>query len=265
MRCHWVLPILCIVEVLLAGCADRRDTADRLADSAGLRSQELMTSTFRIRAYTRVLAPEAPLIIYIEGDGLAWVSRSEPSMDPTPRSPVGLLLASLDPSPNVIYLARPCQYVRNDPACRQAYWTDRRFSEEVVQSMNEAANALTAGRSGGGVHLVGYSGGAAIAVLIASRRRDVISLRTVAGNLDPEAVSRLHGVSQLAGSLNPKDVASTLAGLPQRHFVGGRGTQLLGSDGANAMRRLGNNQGGIPWRGLGRPLADRGSEFAVLW
>jgi hypothetical protein len=42
----------------------------------------------------------------------------------------------------------------------------------------------------------------------------------VAGNLDPVAVNRLHGVSPLDGSLDPMDAAEKLTTLPQRHFVG---------------------------------------------
>ena len=48
--------------------------------------------------------------IYIEGDGRAWLNKNRPSLDPTPKNSLALKLAEIDPAPNVIYLARPCQY-----------------------------------------------------------------------------------------------------------------------------------------------------------
>jgi len=74
--------------------------------------------------------------------------------------------------------------------------------------------------SGTRINLVGYSGGGAVAVLVAARRRDVISIRTVAGNLDHDEVNRIHQVSPMPGSLNAIDVAPQLASIPQLHFSG---------------------------------------------
>jgi pimeloyl-ACP methyl ester carboxylesterase len=127
-------------------------------------------------------------------------------------------LASLDPSPNILYLARPCQFTRNDSQCRTAYWTDRRYAPEVIASIDEAIDTALRGQHGG-LHLVGYSGGGAVAALIAARRGDVLSLRTVAGNLDHVRLNRHHGVSAMPESLNPIDFAPRLAGLPQTHFT----------------------------------------------
>ena len=214
-----------LLTALLAGCAvfDRGGVAASLAQSAGMTHSLIGTSGFVLTAFVRRRDAQAPLVVYIEGDGLAWRSRSEPSLDPTPRDPVGLRLAVLDPTPNVLYLARPCQYTPSmlDRRCHQDYWTGRRFAEEVIASMNEAIDVVL--RAGGrGVRLVGYSGGGAVAALIAARRGDVIDLRTVAGNLDHVALNRHHGVSPLKGSLNAADVAPSLARLPQLHLVGSR-------------------------------------------
>ncbi len=71
------------------------------------------------------------------------------------------------------------------------------------------------------IALFGYSGGGAIAALVAARRDDVGSLVTVAGNLDHVAWTSLHKVSPLHGSLNPAAAATSLRNLPQVHFVGG--------------------------------------------
>ena len=161
------------------------------------------------------------MTVYIEGDGFAWRTRRQLSPDPTPRHPLVMSLATLDPSSNVAYLARPCQYQKDpDPNCRPDYWSDRRFSEEVVGSMNQALDGLKRASSSQKIHLIGYSGGGAIAVLIAARRSDVASLRTVAGNLDPDGVFKHHHVPRLKGSLDPLAEAASLSALPQRHFTG---------------------------------------------
>lgn len=133
---------------------------------------------------------------------------------------LSLRLAVLDPSPNVIYLARPCQFVGSDPACGVAYWTSWRYAEEVVSSMGEALDQAIAGLPGHGVHLVGYSGGGTIAALLAERRADVMSLRTIAGNLDVSTVNRHNRVSATPNSLNPIDNAASLTALPQIHWIG---------------------------------------------
>lgn len=68
--------------------------------------------------------------------------------------------------------------------------------------------------------LVGYSGGGAIAALLAARRNDVKQLITVAGNLDHRAWTSYHRVAPLTGSLNASDVRAQLSTIPQKHFFG---------------------------------------------
>jgi len=120
----------------------------------------------------------------------------------------------------VAYLARPCQFTvpAANPRCGIAYWTDKRFAPEVIAATDAAIDRMVG--SGTRINLVGYSGGGAVAVLVAARRRDVISIRTVAGNLDHDEVNRIHQVSPMPGSLNAIDVAPQLASIPQLHFSG---------------------------------------------
>lgn len=209
---------------LMAGCAtlDRNAHADALAAQAGLKRELINTDGFVLTAYARISRLDEPLDLYIEGDGLAWISRSEPSLDPTPREATGLALAAADPASNVVYLARPCQFtpMALNPRCGVPYWTGKRFAPEVVASMNEAVSRFAARVSRQRINLVGYSGGGALAVLIAARRTDVASIRTVAGNLDDEFVNRLHDVSSMPLSENAIDFASSVASIPQVHFSG---------------------------------------------
>nr|WP_240655548.1 alpha/beta hydrolase [Paraburkholderia phosphatilytica] len=208
----------------LSGCAtlDRDAHADALAEPAQLHRQLVDTGGFVLTAFARISQPGKPLRVYIEGDGVAWLSRTEPSLDPTPREAEGLALAAQDPSPNVVYLARPCQFtpMAMNPRCGIPYWTGKRFAADVIESMNDAVSRFAGQTPGQPVELVGYSGGGAVAVLIAARRTDVASIRTVAGNLDDEFVNRLHDVSPMPESENPIDFARRVATIPQVHFSG---------------------------------------------
>lgn len=234
---------LFLLLLALGACSNARVDAERVAAAQGLRPVQVRTDAFVLSAFVRRQATDLPLVVYIEGDGRAWINSSTPSADPTPRSPVALWLAARDASPNVAYVARPCQYAAReaDPACATPrYWTGHRFAEEVVASTSQAIDSLKAGGQGG-VHLVGFSGGGAIAALVAARRIDVLSLRTVAGNLDHEAFTRLHKVSAMNNSLNAADVAPGLAGLPQLHLVGGKDEIVPRIVAESYLRRMGGS------------------------
>ena len=134
---------------------------------------------------------------------------------------MALKLAAVDTADNIAYIARPGQYpVSGTPDCDSKYWSERRFAPEVIESVNKAVDIVKQKSGAKYLELVGYSGGGAIAVLVAAKRRDVTALRTVAGNLDTAAWCAYHQVSPLDGSLNPVDIAGEVAHIPQRHFVG---------------------------------------------
>lgn len=134
------------------------------------------------------------------------------------KAPVALKLALKDQN-DVVYLGRPCQYVESEK-CSQKYWTSARFGPEVVASINHAVSLVKAQRGARQLILVGYSGGGAVAALVAARRDDVIRLVTVAGNLDPQKWTQQLNVSPLTGSLNPADYWRELLNISQLHLVG---------------------------------------------
>lgn len=212
----------------LSGCAvlpsnaELNQRADALIRSAGLQRGQVKTEHFVLATFSRISRPDLPLTIYIEGDGFAWRTRSQPSADPTPLKPQGLTLASVDPAANVVYLARPCQFIPmgTNPRCSVEYWTSKRFAEEVIQAMNQAVSHFAQQVAGQPIHLVGFSGGAGIAALIAARRKDISTLRSVAGNLDTVEFNRLHRTTPMPESLNAIDVAPMLASLAQIHYYG---------------------------------------------
>lgn len=232
-RWHGIV-LLVLYLLLVLGCANVPKPEQRLHD---LEQQTLAYDWQRldISASPFVLAAYLPrqisqsefqgdkvLTVYIEGDGLAWITRSCPSSDPTPVDPIGLYLAFSHPNTRVAYLARPCQYTMasGSATCEQKYWTTHRFAPEVIAATNRAITVLMAKTSSTRLELVGYSGGGAIATLVAAQRNDVVGLRTLAGNLDHARWTKYHAVDSLRGSLNPVDVAADIASLPQLHFVG---------------------------------------------
>jgi len=224
MRSHF-LSVLVIVLVM-ASCAENPlNEADNMGRRAGLQREQFKTDSFLLTTYIRISDKTQPYNIYIEGDGRSWLAAHEPSTDPTPHKFLGLALASKDAAENVIYLARPCQFtsLNRDPFCAQTYWTDRRFSEEVITSLNQAIDHFVSPFTNQkNLNIIGYSGGGAIAVIIAARRHDVLSIRTVAGNLDQEEVNVIHHVDQMPGSLNARTFALQVASIPQMHFSGVR-------------------------------------------
>jgi len=200
---------------------ERAYPAQKRARQAGFDKKYVKAGMFTLTTYERFKAPSGSIRIYIEGDGRAWETRTRLSDDPTPSSPIALELATADPSDAVVYIARPGQFPAPDSVeCNPTYWSERRFAPEVVESFDKAIDILKKRSGARDLELIGYSGGAAIAVLVAARRSDVTSLRTVAGNLDPKALCGYHKVSALGGSMDPLDAAGKVAHIPQRHFVG---------------------------------------------
>lgn len=224
---RWLL----VLGTVLTACGsvpspmERRDQADALARQHGWQAMALSTGVFELVAYLPAVPRRGDrLTVYIEGDGLAWVTPSQPSLDPTPRQPLGLQLALAHPLPGpVAYLARPCQYIDAQAShCAQRYWTERRFAPEVVEASNRALDVLKSRLGAQSLTLVGYSGGGAVAALLAAHRHDVDRLITVAGNLDHQAWTRHHRIGPLTGSLNPADFRKALQEVQQWHFTGSK-------------------------------------------
>jgi pimeloyl-ACP methyl ester carboxylesterase len=120
----------------------------------------------------------------------------------------------------IIYMGRPCQFVMNGK-CNQSYWTTGRFSKETVNSMAQAIKKIVGNNK---VVLVGYSGGAQIAGLIATGNYNinVVKLVTIAGNLDHKSWTKHHSVTDLSESLDLNDYKDKYLKIPQIHYVGSK-------------------------------------------
>lgn len=208
-----------LLTVAMSGCQSPLQQLDELAGKQGQGLQILDLKPFPLLLGTPGNAlPASRIRVYLEGDGQAWATRSQPSLDPSPRDLLVARLAFADPTPS-LYLARPCQFVRSD-TCETALWTNRRFGSEVLASLDSALDLIKTRYGNRDFELVGYSGGAALALLLAARRDDVASVQTLAGNLSPRYWVQLQQLSPLDGSLEPLDYRQRLARVPQRHLAG---------------------------------------------
>lgn len=184
--------------------------------------KELKTDVFTLSSYQKINNKNGVYKIYIEGDGFAFNYRGMPTKDPTPKSRFLRDIAFSDNNLNVIYLARPCQYILNkNPVCSKRHWTTARFSPEVVRSTAEAIKQIVKDNE---VILIGYSGGAQVAGLVAVLNPDinVKKIITIAGNLDHLAWTQYHNLPSLSESLNLENYKVNFLQIPQMHYVGTR-------------------------------------------
>ena len=216
----------CVFSTAILPPTQRALQAAQLATKAGWKEHTIHTSLFTLKAYgSSTHRKIKTLTIYIEGDGLAWLSEDTPSHNPTPMVPTGLKMAIQDQKNKpTAYLARPCQFVFKEAwrQCRQDYWTNLRFSPDVIQAMDKAVQYLKRYYHAQHIVLIGYSGGGTIATLLAAKRHDVIQVITVAAILDIDYWAKQENLTPLYGSLNPADAWKKLLSIPQTHWIGGK-------------------------------------------
>lgn len=189
-----------------------------------LHDAELIETDFRHRVLQRREDDSKILHVYIEGDGKPWRSPHQIALDPTPRNPLMLSLMALDDSPS-IYLGRPCYFNTNDTQCNAHWWTFARYSERVVNSMNAVIDTVKRGAEH--VVLIGHSGGGTLAMLMAARRDDVVTVVTLAGNLNVAAWTAHHNYSPLVDSLDPASQAPLPKSIKQIHYLGAKDHTIL--------------------------------------
>ena len=155
---------------------------------------------FEIATLQKTTNQSNTIHIYLEGDGHAFDGRGVPTRDPTPRGTFLRELATSDASANVVYMARPCQYIMS-PACDVSDWTDGRFSPQVIESAATAIKQIAGTRP---IILVGYSGGALLSGLVIEKypELNVKKWITIAGVLNHSDWTDFFGDSPLTHSIN---------------------------------------------------------------
>jgi hypothetical protein len=227
--------------LIMAGCISPTGRIDEYARRHGLERAIVVGESFRHVVFrNRGAILNASLHVYIEGDGSPFLNSTTVAADPTPRQPIMLHLMALDMH-RAVYIGRPCYLEANkDAACGSVYWTHRRFSPEVVDSLARVVRSEMAVAGASFVQIYGHSGGGALAVLLARANPQVSDIVTIAGNLDTDAWSRLHGYTALTGSLNPVDVVlSPLLAAHTDHLVGSADQMMPAAMVRTAAARIG--------------------------
>ena len=212
---------LLILLIFLTNCSlsspDKRNDLINELNLNKFNKKIYTTSHFDIYSLEKI-RNNKKLIIYIEGDGVSWINRNTISSNPTPSDPLAFKMALIDGSENIIYLARPCQYEWSDN-CNKDIWTTSQYSRAVLKSYKEIINHLS--KTYKEIHLVGYSGGAGIAMYIGTLKNESIkTIRTVAGNINHNELSKILNISKLKKSINFYSIEKKLKKIPQIHYYG---------------------------------------------
>lgn len=202
---------LIAIMVLLSGCVSVSVPADYVY-------KEVKTRDFTIATWQKITNTQEVYKIYIEGDGYAFDRHGQPTQDPTPKGKLVRELAFGDNSPNVIYLPRPCQYIKS-PICSKRHWTTARFAPEIINAEYETIKQIAGNHP---VILIGFSGGAQIAGLVATTKPglNVKKIITIAGNLDHLLWTQYHNLPPLNESKDLKSYRKQFTEIPQIHYVG---------------------------------------------
>ena len=190
MRLKYVICLL-----VLSGCAGANWRAP-----ADFMPITINAGNFEIATLQKTTNQSDPIHVYLEGDGHAFDGRGVPTRDPTPRGTFLRELATSDASANVVYMARPCQYIMS-PACDVSDWTDGRFSPQIIESAATAIKQIAGTRP---IILVGYSGGALLSGLVIEKypELNVKKWITIAGVLNHSDWTDFFGDSPLTHSIN---------------------------------------------------------------
>ena len=177
----------------------------------------IRTNEYTIASWQKLNRPNSDTIhIYIEGDGHAFDAYGQPTTDPTPRSGFMRDMAAHDESPNVVYMARPCQFIM-DENCSESDWTSGRFSQRIVDSMKSAIKQTAKDKN---ITIVGYSGGAMISGLVIKQNKDLNFEKwiTIAGVLNHKTWTEYFGDEPLTESIDMEKLPK----ITQVHYIGER-------------------------------------------
>lgn len=201
-----------VLVLLLVGCAG----TDWVAPY-DFRYVPIKTESYEIATWQKINNPKGNHIhIYIEGDGMAFDAYGQPTDNPTPHGTFMRDLATNDKFENVVYIARPCQFIM-DKNCSESDWTTGRFSQKIIDSESRAIKQIAKNKK---IVLIGYSGGAMISGLIIKQNPQLKfeNWITIAGVLNHKKWTEYFGDEALNESLN----MDALPKVSQIHFVGGR-------------------------------------------
>lgn len=218
-----VSTLLVFAAALLGACATPATRYDDTARSLGLSRKTVPGSLFLHAVFAKEADAPGLLYVYIEGDGSPLLY-GVANPDPTPSRPFALHLLAKGPAPALL-LGRPCYHrIGEQAACSSSLWTDSRYGEGVVASMEAALRHVLADQPRAAIGWIGYSGGGTLAALLAPRFAESRFLVTIAANLDAEGWAASRGIALSPDTANPADAPPLPASIRQRHFAGSADT-----------------------------------------
>ncbi len=166
------------------------------------------------------MKPSQKVRIYIDGN--AKTTGFFGKKRPTVENPIAKELALKDPYPYIIYLGRTCYYIEQS-VCKPITWEKGKYMPEIIDEMKLSIERLQKKYRISEIELVGYDGGGTIALLLATRIRQIpVKVITIAGIVNTEHYALFHDEELPEGSLNPADESYLSARIPQVHYVGGQ-------------------------------------------
>lgn len=182
--------------------------------------KEIETESYKLASWQKITDKKSPIRIYIEGDGYAFNYAGQPTTNPTPRGTFLREVAFNDPNANVVYLARPCQFVE-DTRCTQKDWTTGRFAPEIITSTTQAIKTISNKQP---IILIGYSGGALLSGLVIEQnpKLPVKKWITLAGVLNHKKWTEDLNLPPLKDSID----LEKLPPIPQLHLIGDKDTTV---------------------------------------
>lgn len=192
-----------IAVLLINGCANLPQTPE------GFNKRTVETEHFSFYTLEKEnMKKGKPLRFYIEGDG-----------NPNPKKAIAMEMAQKDTHENIIYLARPCQFIENNVCENKAIYTTARFHREILKEMEELTVYFIKKYKSPTVEFIGYDGGGTIAMLLAPKIPITTQIITVAGLLDTADKNNPN-----IDILNPMQQKDLTAYIPQIHYVGEKDT-----------------------------------------
>jgi hypothetical protein len=205
----------------LIGCASEQTRLNRALDIAAQHDYitEIISTNFPIKIFHQNHNSKLAAI-YLEGDGLVINKHGEVAFNPSPTDPMALRLAVVDNRQiSKIVINRPYHYFSNTNA-NSKYWTTARYSPEIIRAILETIKTYQQKFKFETIEIVAYSGGAAVALLLASHLNNITRIVSFAGNLDHVNWTKYHDAQPLFESLDPLQDKAAIAKIPQTHFVG---------------------------------------------
>ncbi|MGH1470354.1 MAG: alpha/beta fold hydrolase [Cellvibrionaceae bacterium] len=230
-----------IIMGVLSVCISCSSPVNRLqhqAEQLGLKEKTVQTTNNHLikSYYSKSLEEKLNnqlVFVYLEGDGRPWSKRMGPNNDPNTHQSVvlPLLIQAMNETKEAgIYLSRPCYGIDPMPEnCNQKWWTSHRYSKQVVDEMDEALTQLKNVFNIEKMVLVGHSGGGALAMLLANKRKhndEIEAVITLAGNLDHTTWTNYFHYLPLHGSLNVIDEPPLPSNIIRWHFAGNKDTTV---------------------------------------